>query len=131
MDIDGLQRFSFGDSPELADELLALVLAGTKTATCGDAAWFEAHPEEAPVEGALAVVLDGAGRPAAVIETLEVTRRRFDEVDREFVEAEGEDDGDVESWRRGHEAFFRRNGHFSPDMMLVCERFRLVAALPR
>ena len=28
-------RFSFGDSPELADRLLALVLAGKKTATCG------------------------------------------------------------------------------------------------
>ena len=26
--------FAFGDSPELADELLALVLAGRKTATC-------------------------------------------------------------------------------------------------
>jgi uncharacterized protein YhfF len=27
------RAFSFGDSPELADELAALVLAGTKTAT--------------------------------------------------------------------------------------------------
>ena len=27
--------FQFGDSPELADELLALVLSGAKTATCG------------------------------------------------------------------------------------------------
>ena len=27
--------FSFGDTPEMADELLALVLAGTKTPTCG------------------------------------------------------------------------------------------------
>ena len=32
--------FSFGDSPELAEELLALVLAGTKTATCGACAIF-------------------------------------------------------------------------------------------
>ncbi len=30
----GLPRFSFGDNPTLADELLALVLAGHKTATC-------------------------------------------------------------------------------------------------
>jgi broad specificity phosphatase PhoE len=29
------QNFSFGDSPTMADELLALVIAGTKTATCG------------------------------------------------------------------------------------------------
>jgi uncharacterized protein YhfF len=31
----GTVTFSFGDSPAMADELLALVLAGTKTATCG------------------------------------------------------------------------------------------------
>lgn len=29
-----LETFSFGDSPELADELLDLVLLGKKTATC-------------------------------------------------------------------------------------------------
>jgi uncharacterized protein YhfF len=29
-----LESFAFGDSPALADELLALVLAGKKTATC-------------------------------------------------------------------------------------------------
>jgi uncharacterized protein YhfF len=29
-----LESFSFGDSPELADELLELVLVGKKTATC-------------------------------------------------------------------------------------------------
>src|SRR4051794_785287 len=33
----GLETFSFGDSPALADELAALVLAGTKTATCSAA----------------------------------------------------------------------------------------------
>jgi uncharacterized protein YhfF len=30
----GAVTFAFGDSPALADELLALVLAGRKTATC-------------------------------------------------------------------------------------------------
>jgi len=29
-----LDSFAFGDTPELANELLALVLAGKKTATC-------------------------------------------------------------------------------------------------
>jgi uncharacterized protein YhfF len=32
-----LESFSFGDSPVLADELAALVLAGTKTVTCSAA----------------------------------------------------------------------------------------------
>ena len=30
---DYFERFAFGDSPEMADELLALVLCGMKTAT--------------------------------------------------------------------------------------------------
>ena len=30
----GLRSFAFGDGPELADELLDLVMAGVKTATC-------------------------------------------------------------------------------------------------
>ena len=29
-----LERFAFGDSPQLADELAELVLAGKKRATC-------------------------------------------------------------------------------------------------
>jgi uncharacterized protein YhfF len=37
-----LERFAFGDSPQMADALLALVLAGTKTATCSALAAYEA-----------------------------------------------------------------------------------------
>ena len=72
-----LETFSFGDSPALADELAALVLEGRKRATC----W-------AAVDGMLTevgkrmVMLDGAGRPRAVIETVELKLRHFGEVAR-------------------------------------------------
>lgn len=121
--------FAFGDSPELADELLALVLAGRKTATCAALASFGEGGEPMPVVGRRDVVLDGLGRPAAVVETVELTVCRFDEVDAAFAEQEGE--GPLEEWRRGHEAYFRRNGGFSPDMELLCERFRVVEVLKR
>jgi len=121
--------FAFGDSPELADELLALVLAGRKTATCAALASFGEDGEPMPVIGRRDVVLDGQGRPAAVLETIELTVRRFDEVDAAFAEDEGE--GPLDDWRKGHEAYFRRNGGFSPDMKLLCERFRLVEVLKR
>lgn len=117
-----LPTFSFGDNPELADELAALVLAGVKTATCGHAD----DPEPEYPVGALSVMLDGAGRPRAVIETLEVTLRRFDEVDAAFAFDEGEGDRSLESWRADHRIYFTRNGVFSPDMPLWCERFRVV-----
>ena len=123
--------FSFGDTPELADELLALVIAGCKTATCG--ALRDFGPEGAPLPqvGRRDVALDGGGRPAAVIETLEVTHRRFDEVDASFAADEGEGDGSLAFWRRAHVAFFQRTGGFTPDMAVVCERFRLVEVLDR
>ena len=120
--------FQFGDSPELADELLALVLAGTKTATCGALRDFNAQ-EPVPEAGRRDVVLDGSGRPACVIETLSVLIQRFDQVDDAFALAEGE--GPYEAWRDTHIAYFDRNGGYSPDMMLACERFRVVEVFKR
>jgi uncharacterized protein YhfF len=122
-------EFSFGDSPQMADELLALVVAGTKTATCGALRDFPAGSPDMPVVGRRDVVLDGKGNRAAVIETLEVTIRRFDEVDEAFTHDEGEGFRTLADWRKGHQDYFERNGGFSPDMELVCERFRLVEVL--
>ena len=122
--------FSFGDSPEMADELLALVLAGKKTATCGALRDY-GGAEPVPVVGRRDVVLDGKGRRAAVIETVEATPRRFDEVDAAFARDEGEGDLSYDHWRKVHEAYFARNGGFSPDMILVCERFKPVEILDR
>ncbi len=123
--------FAFGDTPKLADDLLALVLEGKKTATCGAVRDFGPKGEPMPVVGRRDVVLDGAGRPAAVIETVEVVIRRFDAVGSAFAFEEGEDDQTLEAWRVGHEAYFARNGGFTPDMELVCERFRLIDILKR
>lgn len=123
--------FAFGDNPRLADELLALVLAGRKTATCSAAREYPPGHPERPVVGRRDTVLDGAGRPRAVIETTEVVFRRFCDVDAAFAAAEGEGDGSLEQWRAGHAAYFGRNGGFSPDMDVICERFRLVEVLER
>lgn len=123
-------QFSFGDSPELADELLALVIAGVKTATCGAVEHF-GDDEPFPQVGRRDVVLDGQGRPACVIETTEVTIRPFSAVDENFATAEGEGDRSYAYWRAAHEAYFERNGGFSEDMLLACERFKLVEVLDR
>lgn len=127
----GTVTFAFGDSPAMADELLALVLAGRKTATCGALRDFGPDGEARPVVGRQDVILDGRGRPAAVIETVEVTERRFDQIDEAFARDEGEGARTLEEWREGHRAYFERNGGWSEDMMLVCERFRLVGELER
>lgn len=117
-----LERFAFGDGPDMADELLALVLAGRKTATCWDAA--QGLKGSAP--GSRYVVLDGRGRPRAVIESTALFQSPFEHVDAAFARDEGEGDLSLEGWRRDHRDYFTREGGFSPDMTLWCERFRLV-----
>ena len=119
-----LESFAFGDGPKMADELLGFVLAGAKTATC----WSVRDGQQTEV-GKRMVVKDGAGRPRAVIETVSLEQARFDEVPWSFASAEGERDACLEDWRAGHRAYFTRNGGFAPDMMLWCERFRLVEIL--
>ncbi len=124
----GVMRFKFGDSPALANELLALVLDGKKTATCS--AWDAAEADgEIMKPGDLSVAQDGGGRDACVIETVEVTKRRFCDVDAVFAFEEGEDDSTLESWRAGHRRYFERNGGWSDEMWLACERFRVVEVL--
>ena len=116
-----LRTFAFGDSPELADELLELVIKGVKTATCST----EDEPNTS-APGERWVVLDGRGEPRCITETTEVTYRRFNEVDAAFAYDEGEGDRSLTYWRSAHRAYFGRLGTFSEDMMLMCERFRLV-----
>ncbi|MDO5643022.1 MAG: ASCH domain-containing protein [Paracoccus sp. (in: a-proteobacteria)] len=129
-DISGQKKpacFTFGDSRELCDQLLALVRSGAKTASCGALCDYEAEGEALPEVGARAIALDRDGRPALMIETVGVEICAFRDVSEDFALAEGE--GDFAAWRDGHIGFFTRNGGFTPDMALVCERFRLVGGL--
>ncbi|MFQ6553294.1 ASCH domain-containing protein [Aestuariibius insulae] len=123
----GAVGFKFGDSRELNAELIGLVRSGVKTATCGAARDFNDDPDDMPLQGHCDVVLDWDGVPQLVVETVEVTRQRFCDVPEDFAVAEGE--GTYDDWRRGHEAYFGRNGGFDPEMELICERFRVVEDL--
>lgn len=122
--------WSFGGTPEQADELLALVLAGTKTATSSALRDYEAEDEPLPTEGSLSIVLDGQGHPRALISTTDVRVVPFDEVDEEFARAEGEGDLSLAHWRRVHEEFFAVHGStdepVTGDMPVVLERFRVL-----
>ena len=121
----GSTTFTFGDSEELCNDLLRLVRSGKKTATCEALREFGPEGEAMPVVGRRDIALNWDGTPALIIETLEVTRMRFCDVDECFALAEGEND-DLEGWRCDHQQYFERNGGFDREMMLVCERFKLV-----
>jgi uncharacterized protein YhfF len=121
-----LPRLPFGDGPELADELLALILEGRKRATC----WSAAEGIKDTVVGGRWVVEDGQRRPRAVLITVALERVRFDLVDGDFAAAEGEGDLSLTYWRKAHEEYFTKNGGFAPNMDLWCERFDVIQVLP-
>lgn len=122
--------WSFGATPDHADELLRLVLDGTKTATAS-ALWdYEAEAEPLPEVGTLGIVLDSAGLPRALVATTEVRVVPFDEVDADHAHREGEGDRSLEHWRRTHQDFFSRHAShgegFRADMPVVLERFEVL-----
>jgi uncharacterized protein YhfF len=119
-----LETFSFGDGQQLADELAALVLDGRKRATC-----WPANDGLLTEVGKRMVMLDGAGQPRAVIETVELSLRNFAEVDEQFAFDEGEGNRTLEFWRQAHCTYSGRRGQFSEDMLLRCERFRVVEVI--
>ncbi|MCL1800555.1 MAG: ASCH domain-containing protein [Promicromonosporaceae bacterium] len=59
--------WEFGATAAQADELLELVLTGIKTATAGSLRDHEHDNEPVPQPGDLSIIVDGAGRPRAVI----------------------------------------------------------------
>jgi uncharacterized protein YhfF len=121
----------FGDGSALADELGGLIVSGIKTGTCSSLWEWQAEGNPIPEVGLISIVLDGQGQPLCIIETTEVTQRRFDEVDADFARAEGEGDLSLEYWRSAHQTFFSRTlpkigRQFNTNMPLVCERFQLI-----
>jgi uncharacterized protein YhfF len=89
----------WGDSPQMADGLGALIAAGTKTAA-SSALWeYEAEGESLPAVGVKTIVIDGNGDPLCFVETTEVEIRPYEEVDAKFAYEEGEGDRSLEYWR--------------------------------
>jgi uncharacterized protein YhfF len=118
-----------GDNSALMDGLGQLVAQVTKTATTS-LLWEYAHDGESiPEVGELSIILSGAGLPLRVIETTEVRVMPFDQVDEQFAYDEG--DRTLAYWRDAHRRFFGRvcariGRTVADDMLVVCERFRLV-----
>ena len=125
------EAFGFGDTPQMADELGALVTAGIKTATCSLLWEYETRGEPLPKAGDFSMVLDGQGAPLCIIQTTEVAITPYNEVDAQFAYDEGEGGRSLAYWRYAHWGFFKPHcavmgWELSEDMPLVCERFRVV-----
>jgi uncharacterized protein YhfF len=133
--IADLPTFEFAFPGPLRDQLVAAVLAGTKTTTSGLVRDYECEGEPLPVVGARSAVVDSAGRRVAVIEVTGVRIRRLADVDLEHARDEGEGYESVAAWRAGHEQYWhgadyrgwRGDPEFTvtDDTRLVLQRFRL------
>jgi uncharacterized protein YhfF len=120
----------------LRDQLVAAIVAGTKTTTTGLVAAYEHEQEKLSHPGLRQVVVDSAGNPVAVIEITVVRVMRLAEVDLAHAVGEGEGYTSVADWRAGHEQFWHsadmRRVMDDPgftvgdDTLVVAETFRLV-----
>ena len=121
----------FGDSPGLADELIAFVVDGPKRATASLVSAYTADGDPLPRIGSHWVACDGSGRPRVVLRTLELRLGPLHSVDARFAWDEGEHDRSLESWLDGHRSYFRRECErigveFSDDVEVCFERFEVV-----
>ncbi len=125
------QVWYFGNSSDMARELSALVLSGTKTATASLLETNRMQPENAPIDAGYSVVTDFEGRPVCVIRTTEIRHLPFRDVDAEFALDEGEGDRMLENWRKAHRDYFTKEAArlgfpFDEDSIVCCERFSVV-----
>ncbi len=128
MKYPGAGAWQMGDSPELASELANLIKKGIKTASCGSFVSYQ-QEESAPRIGSYNIILDGQNVPVCVIRLVSLQLVRFCDINEEFARKEGEGDLSLEYWKKEHQRFFIREGHFSEDMELIAEEFEVVEVL--
>ena len=93
--------------------------------------FYELENERFPTTEDYSIILNSDNKPVAIIKTVEVILSPMNEVTEEFAIAEGEGDRTYKYWWEAHEKFFKKElkaigREFSNDMLLVCERFKLV-----
>ena len=138
MRFEDLPLAEFAFPGPLRDQLVAAILAGTRTTTTGLLADYEHEGEALPGPGERQTVVDSAGQPVAVIETTAVRVLRLADVDLAHARGEGEGDASVAEWRAGHERFWHsaevRDALDDPDFtvdddtLVVAQAFRLVVS---
>lgn len=131
IDISSLDIYDFGDSPELAEELVDLILSGKKTATCATVLEYEQEGASIPKAGEYKLIVDSKKNPVCIIEVTDVAIVPFCDVSESFAYDEGEGDRTHKYWEEGHRNYFERvlpsyGAEFSESMPLICQRFKVI-----
>ena len=122
------EAWSFGEAP---DKLAALVLQGTKTATCSAYDLYLINNEPIPRAGDYSIILNSNNEAVCIIKTLKVYVTEFKRVSDEHAFKEGEGDRSLEYWRMVHVDFLTNelasvNLLFDESTKVVCEEFEVV-----
>ena len=135
MPYEDLPVIEFAFPGPLRDQLVAAILAGSKTTTSGLVVGYEHDGAPLPHPGLRQAVIDSAGSRVAVIETTAVRVLRLADVDLAHALGEGEGYTTVAQWRAGHEQFWHSpqvrqelgDPEFSvdDDTLVVAQEFRL------
>ena len=126
-----LEAFQIGSTEEDANEGADLIVSGAKTATSSLLWKYEAVGTRPPQEGDLSIVLNGQEEPVCVVETTWVAVQPFAQVDAQFARDYGEWDRTLTTWVEQCWDYYSEQCEelgrtASPEMPLVCERFRVV-----
>ena len=126
----------YGDTPELSEELLALIRTGQKRAGTGLLWAYEADDQALPEAGDIEIVVDHHNEPALVTRLTSVEIGPYAEVTPAYAAIEGEGDGSLDYWRRAHWAFFSRECQRigrepSEAMPVICSIFEVLNDVPR
>lgn len=98
----------FGDTAEIANTCLKLMLEGKKRASAHSLLGLQLRGETLPRIGDLTIITDWEGRARCIIRTAKVTLKPFFSIGPAESRLEGEGDGSLEYWRESHRAFFTR-----------------------
>jgi uncharacterized protein YhfF len=125
----------YGDSADLVRELTALIGSGRKRAGTGLLWAYEYDGETVAKAGDIEIVVNELGNPAVVTRILSTQVIAFSEVTAAYAAMEGESDGSLEYWRKGHWDFFTREctrigREPTQSMPVVCITFKVLNRLP-
>jgi uncharacterized protein YhfF len=108
-----------------------LVLKGVKRASCGLKIMYDLKKEFFPEINELTIITNWDKQPICVVKTIDLSFRKFKDIDAEWAKYEGEGDQSLEQWKETHSDYFQKQLDdfglvFTESVELICERFEVV-----
>lgn len=123
---EGLRAIEFGTPGKFREELNALIVAGTKTATIGHPNDYISEGEEPETPGERLAVLDSDGQLVTHIVITDIALIPLAHIDDDFAHASGEGHRDADHLRAGYTRYWADAGlDVAADELVYAIRFVL------